>query len=212
MKTWFTSDDHFGHERIIELCDRPFKSVEEMNEQLVVNINATVPATDRLVFLGDTFMGDYSRSVQLMSWVAAAELVFLPGNHDKWSRAYKASAAKKLEKISELLEVRPGIKVLQEDEDWEALNSWPFCVLSDEWEGNLLDNAVFAHYPYEGESWDGREDRYKEIRPVTGAGPVVCGHVHTSWAERGAQFNAGVDVRDYKPVSELEIATWMETL
>lgn len=212
MKTWFTSDNHFGHARIIELCDRPFASVAEMNEQLVVNINATVPATDRLVFLGDTFMGDYSKSVQLVSWMTPAELVFLPGNHDKWSRAYKASAAKRAEKIAELVEARVNVKVFEENEDWEFTRSWSFCQLSDAWLDNPLDAAQFAHYPHEGESWDGREDRYKELRPVVASQPIINGHVHTSWAERGNQYNAGVDVRDFKPVSEDEIAKWMEKL
>ncbi|UWF77794.1 MULTISPECIES: hypothetical protein [Microbacterium] len=31
-----TSDHHFGHARIIELCDRPFGSVEEMDAELLV--------------------------------------------------------------------------------------------------------------------------------------------------------------------------------
>lgn len=212
MKTWFTSDTHFGHARIIELCDRPFSSVQEMNEQLVVNINATVPATDRLVFLGDNFMGNYEESIKMVSWMTPAELVFLPGNHDKWSRAYKASAAKRAEKTAALLEARVNVRVLEEDEDWELTRSWSFCQLSDEWEGSPLAGAQFAHYPHEGESWDGREDRYKELRPVEVNSPVVCGHVHGSWAERGNQFNAGVDVRDFKPVSEDQVAEWMEKL
>ncbi len=42
MKTWFTSDTHFGHARIIELSGRPFDSVAEMNEAILDGINATV--------------------------------------------------------------------------------------------------------------------------------------------------------------------------
>lgn len=32
MGLYLLSDTHFGHERIIEFCDRPFESVREMNE------------------------------------------------------------------------------------------------------------------------------------------------------------------------------------
>ena len=40
---FFTSDTHFFHGRIIELCNRPFHSVEEMNEALITNWNRVVP-------------------------------------------------------------------------------------------------------------------------------------------------------------------------
>lgn len=33
--TFFTSDTHFGHANIINLCKRPFKDVNHMNEVLV---------------------------------------------------------------------------------------------------------------------------------------------------------------------------------
>ena len=35
--TWLTSDTHFFHENILKYCNRPFGSVEEMNEALVTD-------------------------------------------------------------------------------------------------------------------------------------------------------------------------------
>lgn len=33
--TFFTSDTHFGHANIINLCKRPFKDINHMNDMLV---------------------------------------------------------------------------------------------------------------------------------------------------------------------------------
>ena len=40
--TYFTSDQHFGHENIIRFCQRPFRGAAEMNEVLVEKWNAKV--------------------------------------------------------------------------------------------------------------------------------------------------------------------------
>lgn len=53
MSIWFTSDLHFNHARIIELCKRPFKSVEEMNQSLIDKWNAVVGTYDEVFVLGD---------------------------------------------------------------------------------------------------------------------------------------------------------------
>ena len=45
---YFTSDLHLNHARIIELANRPFGSVEEMNDTIIGNINDTVGADDTL--------------------------------------------------------------------------------------------------------------------------------------------------------------------
>lgn len=34
---FLTSDSHFNHANIIKFCNRPFDSVEEMNETLISN-------------------------------------------------------------------------------------------------------------------------------------------------------------------------------
>ena len=53
METFFIADCHFGHKNIIKYCDRPYSSVEEMDETILNNINKTVFPSDTLYILGD---------------------------------------------------------------------------------------------------------------------------------------------------------------
>lgn len=216
MKTWFTSDWHIGHTNMTkagkDLCNRPFADTDEMSHDLITRCNAVVGSDGRLVMLGDNIMGNWAEGLEVVKQIEAAEVVFLPGNHDRWSRAAN-KPAKRDWFAAELEAAREGFKVFKEDESWDITRSWTWVDLGEDWEDHdALLVTQFSHYPHEGESFEGRADRYTELRPVLTGVPVVCGHVHTAWAERGNQFNAGVDVRDFTPVSEDEITTWMETL
>jgi calcineurin-like phosphoesterase family protein len=71
-------------------------------------------------------------------------------------------------------------------------------------------DVLVCHFPYAGDSQD--HDRYSRFRPVDDGLPIIHGHVHTSFAELGRQFNVGVDVRDYRPVAESTITDWLDGL
>ena len=44
MKNFFIADTHFGHSKIIPICNRPFTDVEDMEQKLVENWNCKVSA------------------------------------------------------------------------------------------------------------------------------------------------------------------------
>ncbi|MBR4125122.1 MAG: metallophosphoesterase [Victivallales bacterium] len=52
---YFIADTHFFHANIISLCQRPFGSVEEMNETMIRNWNERVGEGDTVYVLGDLF-------------------------------------------------------------------------------------------------------------------------------------------------------------
>lgn len=226
MKTYLTADTHFGHENIIKYCDRPFSSVAEMNEQLITNINEVVSSKDRLVILGDIVMGKLDETLPILGEIQAAELILLPGNHDRWSPANAKKGKltpgflERAEHFRQLYQAsHPNCVALHATDELheldgsiqhEVFRSWEWCQLSDEWKDHELNAVQFSHFPYEGDSHD--KDRYTELRPEDSRYPVVHGHVHTSWQVRGNQFNVGVDVNDFKPVSEETLVDWVRSL
>lgn len=80
-KTWFTSDTHFGHANIIGYCNRPFRSVGEMDAALAANWNAVVMPEDQVWHLGDfCYRGAKSPSSYLARLNGRKHLIW--GNHD----------------------------------------------------------------------------------------------------------------------------------
>ena len=59
IKIWFTSDTHFGQERTLKLSKRDYKTVEEMDEDMIARWNNKVGKDDIVFHLGD-FGADYS--------------------------------------------------------------------------------------------------------------------------------------------------------
>ena len=45
-RLFFTSDTHFNHTNILQYCNRPFKTVDQMNETIITNWNNVVEPDD----------------------------------------------------------------------------------------------------------------------------------------------------------------------
>lgn len=82
MTTFFTADLHFGHERIIQLCKRPFSSVHEMHDILVRNWNSKVDAHDTVYILGD-FSFNPVLTTEMVAKLKGHKQ-FIRGNHDRF--------------------------------------------------------------------------------------------------------------------------------
>jgi calcineurin-like phosphoesterase family protein len=173
MTTWFTSDHHFGHKNIIEYCDRPFGSVDEMNETLVAIWNDCVAADDTVYYLGD-----FSLKQSMMERYAPrlkGRKFLIAGNHDSCHPSHRNG------KWGDVGVYRKYFEGVFEEFEWEGL--------------------MLHHMPYHDED----DDRFPEYRPVSDGRILLHGHVHQRWLVYDNQINVGVDVWDYKPVSEQQI-------
>lgn len=91
QKVFFTSDLHFGHANVIRFDNRPFETVEEMNEELIRRWNAKVGKGDLVYVLGDLIwrMQDSAALIRRLN----GQIILIKGNHDRF---IKQAPAKKL--------------------------------------------------------------------------------------------------------------------
>ena len=83
MDIYFTSDHHWGHQRIVEYTGRPFKTTEEMDEALITNWNSTIKPGSLVYHLGDfSFMrpDDIPNLVRRLN----GQVHLIRGNHDRF--------------------------------------------------------------------------------------------------------------------------------
>ena len=80
-KIFITSDTHFWHTRIIRFENRPFKSVEEMNEELIKRWNNKVSKDDTIIHLGDFCFGNKEKTQEIAQRLNGKKILIM-GNHD----------------------------------------------------------------------------------------------------------------------------------
>lgn len=81
-KTWLVADQHYGHEKILESCHRPFKNTREEESVMIKKNNSIVAPEDTVYHLGDVFWGDqWQRLAALLKRLNGNHHLIL-GNHD----------------------------------------------------------------------------------------------------------------------------------
>ncbi len=80
--TFFVSDCHWQHRNIIKYSNRPFTSVEDMDEQMVRKWNDTVKPDDNVFSLGDFAFGKIGYIKNILSRLNG-NIVMVLGNHDQ---------------------------------------------------------------------------------------------------------------------------------
>lgn len=75
MTVFFTSDTHFGSQRVIHWSQRPFSTTAQMDNCIITNWNGVVANQDTVYHLGD--FGELDKLSELNG-----HIIFLPGNAD----------------------------------------------------------------------------------------------------------------------------------
>jgi calcineurin-like phosphoesterase family protein len=193
QKLWFTSDTHYNHSNICrsttnwtnaERLTRDFKSLEDMNDALVNNINEVVGENDILFCLGDWSFGGFESIKEFRDRIICKNIHLVLGNHDE-------KIAKNKENIQSI---------------FSSVNHYIHLDLrrpSDRGKG-LVDKYTFIlmHFPIA--SWDGMSRGIIHLH----------GHVHLPPHQRvgnGKSLDVGVDGNNMMPISLDEVLTLMKS-
>ena len=98
QQAWITSDFHYNHKNIVagtsawkdkkDSC-RPYRTVSEMNNNIVNRVNTLVRPDDWLIFLGDWSFGGIESIWELRKRLVVQNILFVLGNHDHHIRDNK---------------------------------------------------------------------------------------------------------------------------
>nr|DAK03458.1 MAG TPA: metallophosphatase domain protein [Bacteriophage sp.] len=170
--TFFTSDSHWGHKRIIELCKRPFKDVEAMNNSLIENWNKVVPKNGIVFHLGDFAFGGSELWNKVLDQLNG-KIYLILGNHDRGN--LRENYIKKFELVTPQMQIEIEGRSIY-------LNHYPFLCYGGSWRNP--DSAVwqlFGHC-HSGPHVNGADNNRLDILfPY--------------------QYDVGVDNNNYTPIS-----------
>lgn len=181
-RVFFTSDTHFGHENIMKFCNRPFNSVEEMDEALIENWNNKVPENGIVFHLGDfAFKYTQKRYNELINRLNG-KIYLVIGNHD-WKTLPN-------ENNFELVEQQLMLKI---DNKKIYLNHLPFLCLDGVY-GNNSPKMVWQLFGHVHSKKEG----------MIGLDKPRLDYLFDN------QYDVGVDNNNYTPVSYYEVKKIIE--
>jgi calcineurin-like phosphoesterase family protein len=156
-----------------------------MDAALIQNWNEVVKPEDTVYHLGDVAFASPDMSKHILSILNGTKILIL-GNHDR---------------------------------NGKKMATWGFAEVHQsfqlELEGGILANL--SHYPYKGSTEDKFARKFETKSLKDDGRLLLSGHVHDAWKSKPGRYknhmiNVGVDVWNYKPVSEAEILTYVKEL
>lgn len=134
-RVFFSADCHFNHANIIKYCNRPFKTIEDMNETIVCNWNKTVKRDDLIYHVGD-FAYKGQKNAQYWEKRLNGSIVHIRGNHDK------NNGVKTL--LDKCMMFFGGKDVFVQHHPPKVIPMCDFCLcghIHDKWKYKMLDNV-----------------------------------------------------------------------
>lgn len=132
---WFTSDQHFGHKNVLKLSNRPYSSIEQMDEDIIEKYNKLVKKDDVVYFLGDLAWNQSYDNYKKIFKRLNGRKVYILGNHDNRQNLLKC------QKDGLLLSVKES-QILNIGSDTVHLTHYPLLEWFNFYHGGL---ALHGH-------------------------------------------------------------------
>lgn len=81
MSVFYTSDHHFHHKNVLKFENRPYDTIEDMNQGLINVWNNVVKPQDIVHHLGDLCFGGYDKWTSILDRLNG-KIILYRGNHD----------------------------------------------------------------------------------------------------------------------------------
>ena len=172
----FISDTHFGHESILSECRSCFSSVDEMDETIIRNINRKMTRRDTLYIVGDFSFRSHRSPIEYLEAIKPKKIL-IQGNHDRdWLRWM----------------------------DEEERKKYFVGIYSQH---TVKKNGIELHFNHFPQLAWNRSHFFAQSF-------MICGHIHDRrdgtvaarlFSQVPCQFNAGVDVNHFEPVTLEEL-------
>lgn len=149
-KIFYISDTHFGHSGIIRYDNRPFMTVEEMDETIIQRWNDVVSDADMVYVLGDFSWYKEEETLKILDRLSGHK-VLIKGNHDRIS----PRVARKFMRVCDYLEIKDnGQKVI--------LSHYPIPF----WNGQFRNTIHLYGHVHNSHQWNICEHLRMELRQL----------------------------------------------
>lgn len=101
MSNFYIADWHYNHRNCLAFDNRPFTSIEQMNEALVERWNSVVKPDDTVYVLGDMFWCNSEMAISVLDSLSG-RVFLVKGNHD---RCHIKKFTDKFVKVAEYMEI-----------------------------------------------------------------------------------------------------------
>lgn len=178
---FFTSDTHFCHGKILEFCNRPFSSVDEMDKKLIENWNSVVGKNDIVFHLGDFCFGGPLKWTNVLDKLNG-HIYLILGNHDM--KNLKDNVRQYFTEINMQMQIQI--------DGWSLyLNHYPFLCFGGAYAISRNVGQAFGHVH------SGPECHGLDVKRLVNLFPT--------------QYDVGVDNNNYTPVPWSKLKKILET-
>lgn len=190
-QTWYTSDPHFGHVNknrsgVISFCNRPFKDMDDMMEQIRIKWNKKVKPEDQVIFVGDTWFYWNKEDAKKYMDSLNGRKILVRGNHDRKPREMNAMG---FDFVCEQMEVLIGNERV-------TVSHYPFRIPRHKHLWYVFKNKIAKFFGVKG-TW---VDKYYYRRPKDEGQFLIHGHTHDKIQVKGRMIHVGMDAWNFEPV------------